>query len=401
MISYKNFKTLCKSEVEGIISYDSTRIIQNYNLAEVYPNTIVFFKTPTHFGFELLGVSKSPESLNSKERKIEALSDVFSLFPKRTKRASAMSVVDGFSIAGMKISEEEVEKKWVNKTPIMEKYERDMIFTSNMEAVVDVSRVATHCSFSRFLIAQHHLGLNRCKHIFFMAIFSRKVKSLEQLKSWVEEVSRHPATRGDFLARTQYLPAFFQGVPPDDVSLELVSQIQNISKSPGMHETSIADFIIKNGSALERYFSSQNFLYEKSLDWIEHDGTVEESSIRPDLFVQREDGFYDIVDFKLARMDKGKLTVGQRNRRKFSAYVSDEIHQLANYEWYFSFPKNAKFAYEKYGIKIKAPMLYLIVGNSENIIHQEVTEALRAHPAGKFVVVDYDSLAVSLLEDLT
>jgi hypothetical protein len=136
-------------------------------------------------------------------------------------------------------------------------------------------------------------------------------------------------------------------------------------------------------------------LYEKSFPWLQHDGTVTDSEINPDLLVKRTDGFFDIYDFKLAKTERARLTKGERKRRRFVDYVAEGVHQLANYREYFTYPKNAEFAERKFGVKIKEPKLVLIAGHAENIVRDEVLQACR--PYHDVHLVDYDTLATMFI----
>ncbi len=126
---------------------------------------------------------------------------------------------------------------------------------------------------------------------------------------------------------------------------------------------------------------------------------VEESFINPDLLIERPDGYFDIVDFKLAGIHKKKLTKASRKRRRFIDYVCEGIAQLSNYEFYFSFEGNQKHALEKFGVKVRNPNLMLVIGNDENYIKQEVEEALRVFKNSKLKIVDYDTLISKFLNE--
>lgn len=167
--------------------------------------------------------------------------------------------------------------------------------------------------------------------------------------------------------------------------------------SNGVHETSIGAFLSAHPEIITKGLSCLNFYYEPTFPWLEHDGSVEDKFINPDLLVQRLDGHFDIVDLKLAGLEKKKLTKGQRKRRRFIDYVSEGLAQLANYEFYCSFDKNKEFIYNKYGIPVDRPKLHLVVGSQENVDPAEVREALRTYDSDRFSVIDYDSLVRAYL----
>lgn len=164
----------------------------------------------------------------------------------------------------------------------------------------------------------------------------------------------------------------------------------------GLHETFIGDFVNRHPEIIYNFFGGSHHVYEPTLKWIQHDGTVERRSINPDLFIRRSDGFYDIVDFKLGRPDKARLTKGRRERRSFSSYIDSGIHQLVHYDEYFSYEDNASYALQEHGIVVHEPNLYLIVGNRENLPYYEKAQALEAY-RDRINIIDYESLLYSTL----
>lgn len=168
-------------------------------------------------------------------------------------------------------------------------------------------------------------------------------------------------------------------------------QLQSIVRLQGLHENTIGAFIVNHPEIAKRAFGCSSMHHELSLPWLEHDGTVEDSEIRPDLLLRRSDGCFDICDFKLAKLDKKSLTRGPRKRRRFVDYINEGIAQLHNYKNYFSFPKNSDYALYNYGISINNPRLILIAGSYENINTQEALEACR--PFRDITIIDYDTLS--------
>ncbi len=150
-------------------------------------------------------------------------------------------------------------------------------------------------------------------------------------------------------------------------------------------------FIVDNPDIAKGAFDCISIRHELSLPWLEHDGTVDDFEIRPDLFLQRRDGSFDICDFKLAKLDKKSLTRGPRKRRRFVDYINEGISQLNNYKYYFSFRKNLENALHIHGIYVNNPRLILIAGSYENINKQEVLEACRSFQ--DVTIIDYDSLS--------
>jgi hypothetical protein len=141
---------------------------------------------------------------------------------------------------------------------------------------------------------------------------------------------------------------------------------------------------------LRNALGATNHYYEPMLPWVVKPAGVDREAINPDMLLQRPDGFWDIVDFKTAALDRKNLTKGGHARRRFIDYVYEGLARLANYAEYFSFPANAAFAHQKYGVQVSAPRLILIVGSIENCDPSEIQQALRAHPNAQ--LFDYDTL---------
>jgi hypothetical protein len=179
-------------------------------------------------------------------------------------------------------------------------------------------------------------------------------------------------------------------VQGSEEELLVAGQMQSMYLFPGLHETTIGEFMNQHPEVIKRVFNAMNFEYEPYLEWKEHDGTVQDAAINPDLMIQRKDGYYDIYDLKTALLQKKKITKGERRRRRFIDYVEEGVSQLANYREYFCYEQNASHAKEKYGIEVKDPNLVLVVGSYENSDPDQVIQACRKY--NNVHIVDYDTL---------
>ena len=171
--------------------------------------------------------------------------------------------------------------------------------------------------------------------------------------------------------------------------LIVAGQLQSMYLFPGLHETTIGEFLKLHPEIIKSAFKTEHFEYEPYLEWLEHDGTCVDVAINSDLLVKRPDGNYDIYDLKTAALAKKNVTKGARKRRRFIDYVEEGVAQLVNYKEYFTYPKNAEYAKEKYSVEVNEPKLVLVVGSWENSSQEEVTQALRRYPS--IEIIDYDT----------
>jgi len=176
----------------------------------------------------------------------------------------------------------------------------------------------------------------------------------------------------------------------------LAGQFTNLFLFPGLKEQSITRFLKGNPSFLESAFSSKSSIYHPKLDWIEGNDQSKDKAIIPDVLLQRPDGYWDICDFKTARLDKTNITKGGHRRRRFIDCVHEGIAQLANYDEYFKHRLNQDHARLRHGVAVSDPTLYLVVGNYENTVTDEVREAARSL-GPNYRIVDFDTLVALYL----
>ncbi|MFK4388803.1 hypothetical protein ABH916_000731 [Peribacillus frigoritolerans] len=179
----------------------------------------------------------------------------------------------------------------------------------------------------------------------------------------------------------------------------LSSQFVNTFLIPNIRETTIGEFLFQNPSFIQKAFSCKQFLYEKELDWIEGNPNLDEKFINPDMLLEKDDGYFNICDLKLPKLNKKNLTKGKHKRRRFVDDVQEGIAQLANYEEYFHFDKNKELAKSKFNIEVLHPELILIVGNYENLKAEEVREATRSLKSN-YRIIDYDTLNALFLNKI-
>ena len=139
-------------------------------------------------------------------------------------------------------------------------------------------------------------------------------------------------------------------------------------------------------------------MYQPKLDWIEGNPDDSEKAIILDLMLERDDGYFDICDLKLPKLERESITQGERRRRRFIQDVEEGFSQLANYQDYFNFEKNRNFAWSKYKIMISNLRLTLVLGNYDNANREKIQEASRKYQGTPYNIIDYDTLNSFLLK---
>lgn len=157
-----------------------------------------------------------------------------------------------------------------------------------------------------------------------------------------------------------------------------------------MRETTLGEFLHRHEDIILTALGADNMIYEPSLEWQEGNLDPEDTAINPDMLIRRPDGFYDICELKLPLLTQLSITRERRRRRRFTDSVMDGLAQLAHYEDYFSYPRNADYASEKYGVRVHNPRKILIIGNDENVNLTHIEEASRM--LKEYDIIDYDTL---------
>lgn len=358
----------------------------------LFPTHIMFMRYGNYYGMELLGTNTEPRKLTPKFVKYNEDCDYFNLFNEETN--SPLVGIDGgnASIINMYLAHHNDLTTARERFPYIDLNASKITAENGSGSAVIFGPNFESAHFENCVIVNHRKGLFRCKNIQFLAIVSKKIKSPE-LKHFFEEIF----TRKDQSGST-YIRGIFTSNGGNKKQL-MASQLQNLYLSRGVHETTIGDFLNQSPEILRAAFNTERFVYEPTLEWVEHDGSVEEKAINPDLFIKRADGKYDIVDLKLAGLNKRNMTKGNRNRRRFVDYVSEGIAQIVNYKFYFTFEKNRNFAFEKYGLEVEDPNLTLVIGSMENVNPAEVIEALKPNDGMNISIIDYDTLVSTFLLD--
>ncbi len=391
-VLFSDFKKHCLTHWDRYFSYIGNHMeLLVSDGATLFPTHILFMDFGDYFAMELIGAKLRPQKLKMKIAKYDSVYDYLDPFHGNQRQASiTLNPINadprrpiGFS--KLTLAQQCDLDEAANRFPYLGAYPSRLIGIDGKGSVFDFGPGFASMFVQECSILNHEDGLFRSRNVMFLGILKRTITSSE-LRGYFDWVFGQSS---DSKHSVDVAGVF--SVSPKEVPLFQASALQNLYISSGVHETTIDDFLAEHPSILEVAFGSNDIRYNSTLKWLEHDGSVQEVSIKPDLFVRRSDGYYDIVDLKLAALSKKSLTKSNRSRRRFIDYVAEGLAQLANYEFYFSFPKNHEYAKFNYGIEVKDPQKVLVVGSMENVDHQEVLEALRAH-GDKYSIIDYDTL---------
>ncbi len=354
----------------------------------LFPSHIIVMNNGTHFSYELIGAKRTPNKLQVVTRKCSSLNLYFNLFPKNIDdNEPIFNLGKSNVIQDLMLCHQIIFEKAKHRFPFIETFQSIIQRTDGEGALITVGHLADECCIVNCLLTSSLNEIIRCKHIIHLG-FIIKSKTGPDYQKFLNHICSDQNICG------------ITTVGKNKESMSIMMQLQSLFLSDGIHETTTGSFINKHSQVIERAFKTKKLIYEPYLNWIEHDGSVNknENAINPDLLIMREDGYFDIVDLKLAGLRFKKLTKGERRRRRFIDYVQEGLAQLANYEFYFKFDGNRDHAENKYGLHVKDPQLILVVGNLENFDYDEVAEALRTNDSKRFTIIDYDTLSRSVLD---
>jgi len=410
-----NFEAFRKISLEELNWY--FQILQDYTSATyksvgfsgkvLFPNLILFTETKDHFLVELFGINEKFQSLDVKLHKektvINYLSQDKLIGGGEKERFILEGGING-GVSGIFIRREldyEVLKKRFPFHQRLWDQPAQFVLQGGDGYYFDFKDTFKHCYMNNCTLGNKFGNIHRIKHMLLMLICGRNL-SENEYKNWLNNLlSLSLLQRVQMPLNTNFQETLASlnpllGIQVASHSREeisfLTSQFSNFFLIPGVAETSISDFLKKNPSFTKAAFSCRSFICQAQLPWLEGNPAPDEQMIIPDLFLEREDGYFDICDLKLPKHERNSITKGPRRRRRFIDYVNEGISQLANYEDYFKFQENANLANSKFGIKVSKPRLFLVVGSYENATEEEIKEAARSLREN-FYIVDYDTLA--------
>ncbi|SFP11509.1 Shedu anti-phage system protein SduA domain-containing protein [Pseudomonas borbori] len=343
----------------------------------LYPNILLVTNCSGFYIAELVGAVREYQGLTLKRHKEKSIYRYLNQFDDSEPDPCMHLDGAGAGFRFLCLAQEADFKAVSERFPSIELYGSKLNRIGGKGSVFSFGENFESCSIENCVLVNRLDNLYRCKNILSAYIFKSKITK-EKLTGFFNEVLGKNEVKGVHTT---------QGDSEERVFV--AGQLQNMYLLPGLHETTIGEFLNRHPEIIKKAFKTDHFEYEPYLEWIEHDGTCDDVAINPDLLIKREDGFYDIYDLKTAALAKKNITKGGRKRRRFIDYVEEGVAQLANYKEYFVYPKNADHARNKYGIRIKEPKLVLVVGSWENSSLEEVNQARRRYPG--IEIIDYDT----------
>lgn len=351
----------------------------------LYPNLAFFTETDDHFIFELLGADKAFDSLKVFNHSYPSTVEYLGQFEGQEENPVFEFSARNNGISTLKLSNE-VDLEAVKKRFgfINEQWKSHLARKGENGGNFSFSKSFQSCFINNCLIINRLEEIYRVKHILYAEIISKDFSETDYIADLITRHSK-PVYKTDELFGIHYVEnSSYQ-------NYAISGQFANTFLLPQIRETRIGEFLNTHSSFICKALNYEDILYNKKFDWIEGNPNPDEKSIQPDLLLKKTDGTYDICDLKTALIEKSKITKGKHRRRQFIHYVDQGTSQLANYAEYFTFKKNADWAWSKYKVKVNNPRLILIVGNYENTNRDEVNEASRKLKSN-YEIIDYDTL---------
>lgn len=377
-------KTINDDIVRNRVSLKSGRLL--------FPNLVLYTETDEHYIAELFGCSLRFNELTERLHKESSTARYFYQFSDNSE--NPIFRFDGIE-SGVKgglfsrsIDIEKVKSRFGFNPKDL--YPNTITMTKDGGSLIAFGPKFESCYLSKCLLINNHEQFYRMKDILYVSIVSKDL-SVERYSYAENDILRWPVRETNELCGIYYVPNNIVE------SYKLSGQFTNVFLVPGIREPNIGKFLHRNPNILKKAFNCNELLYEKPFKWVEGNPNTAEDHIQPDFMLKSNiTNYWDICDIKKPLLNTENLTKGEHSRRRFTVSINEGIAQLANYEQYFTFPKNIDYSKEKYGVEINSPRLILIIGNYENTDIQEIKEASRSIK-DNYTIIDYDSLNVAYL----
>lgn len=370
-------KNIFESYFEYVLEMQENGNLESNGGSVLYPNILLVTNCSGFYVAELIGAVKKYSGLIVKTHKEKSIYRYLSQFDDSEPDSCVHLDGQGSGFRFLCLAQDADFKAVETRFPSIELYGSKLNRMGGKGSVISFGPSFESCSIENCVLVNRLDNLYRCKNILAAYIFKNSITT-QKLIDFFSKGLGEKEVRGVHTIQGQ-----------TEEQLIIAGQLQSMYLLPGLHETTIGEFLKLHPEIIKKAFKTEHFEYEPYLKWIEHDGTCEDIAINPDLLIRRADGYYDIYDLKTAALAKKNVTKGGRKRRRFIDYVEEGVAQLVNYEEYFTYPKNAIYAKEKYGIEVEKPKLVLVVGSWENSSPEEVNQARRRY--AEIEIIDYDT----------
>ena len=370
-------KNIFENYFEYVLEMQKNGNLESNGGSVLYPNILLVTNCSGFYVAELVGAVKKYSGLIVKIHKEKSIYRYLSQFDDSEPDSCVHLDGKESSFRFLCLAQDADFKAVEERFPSIELYGSKLNRTGGKGSVISFGPNFESCSIENCVLVNRLDNLYRCKNILAVYIFKSSITK-PKLINFFSRALGEKEVRGVHTIQGQV-----------EEQLIIAGQLQSMYLLPGLHETTIGEFLKLHPEIIKKAFKTERFEYEPYLKWLEHDGTCEDIAINPDLLIKRSDGYYDIYDLKTAALAKKNVTKGGRKRRRFIDYVEEGVAQLVNYEEYFTYPKNAIHAKKKYGIEVEKPKLVLVVGSWENSSPEEVNQARRRY-AG-IEIIDYDT----------
>ena len=354
------------------------------NPVPYFPTVVLATELPSHFAVEILGGRRQLRELKLKKNHMSDTNSYLGQF-SRNADVPAMISVEGSNNSFTNlclmpiVDEERLNKRFPG---VVATFQSRLQFVGAPDALpVRIGADSNFTHFERCLIVNTFENAIRIRHI-WSAILINKTTSEKDYIEYLQNEFR--LTEGGQAIGWKVV---------DAGNAEYVFQAAQFSNAyllNNLSETTIGTYLENHGEILKTALDATEIVSEPYLPWQISSPYPDETAINPDLFIRREDGFWDVYDLKLPLLGKKSITTGKRQRRRLIATIENGIAQLAHYRDFLSHPENLRFAFDKYGVEFDNPTYGIIAGNDENFDSIAVKEALRRFP--EFTLLDYDSV---------
>ncbi|MGY1502948.1 hypothetical protein ACW4TU_41340 [Streptomyces sp. QTS52] len=353
----------------------------------LFPSTILYTETNTHYSFELIGAMRKRQGFHIKERHTDSLNQVVNNFTPTADTLYIMGTPNGESTnvfmwyKDANLMSEHPDGPLNKRFPGVQAFAAQSTLLGMSDRVSHLA-INAEClkavAFENCMLASRSGGLARPKLINFMYASSIEQDSAEV----TSDLARIAPAKG---VRVVGVQAVSSG---HAAAVRAAAGFATLYLQ-GAGETTITTLLEKHSDMIEKVFDADLVFYQPVLPWVEGNPDPGEVSIQPDVLLRTMGGDWKIIEFKLPLLDKKSLTAKGHKRRRLIFSVDDGVRQLANYEEYFAFTGNLAAAQKALGVLPDIPQLALVVGSDENFDGEEVRQATRL--MRPFDIIDYDS----------